>query len=100
MQKKQSEIFADHVCDCLTLLLGGVGGVARHSRDISKIAEICCDTVCATLCSATWGHSNGVTLRQGGQSTCTTGSQSFQNIPFLNGVAAIDLSLSLSLWRA
>ena len=27
--------------------------VARHPRDISKIAGICCDTVCATLCSVT-----------------------------------------------
>ena len=32
-------------------LLGGAG-VARHSCDISKIAGICRDTVCATLCSA------------------------------------------------
>ena len=34
--------------------LGAVGDVARHPRDISKIAGICCDdTLCATLCSAT-----------------------------------------------
>ena len=31
---------------------GGVGDVARHLRDISKTSGICCDTVCATLCSA------------------------------------------------
>ena len=30
-----------------------MGDVARHPRDTSKIAGICCDTVCATLCSAT-----------------------------------------------
>ena len=25
--------------------------MARHPRDISKIVEICCDTLCATACS-------------------------------------------------
>ena len=30
-----------------------VGDVARHPRDISKTAGLCCDIVCATLCSAT-----------------------------------------------
>ena len=34
---------------------GLLGGVARHSCDTSKIAGICRDTVCATLCSAI-GH--------------------------------------------
>ena len=35
------------------LFCEGWRGVAQHPRDISKIAGICCDTVCATLCSAT-----------------------------------------------
>ena len=30
-----------------------VGSVAQQLRDILKIAEMCCDTVCATPCSAT-----------------------------------------------
>ena len=46
---------------CDRVLFGGMGGVARHRmggvarhlRDISKTAGICCDTACATLCSAT-----------------------------------------------
>ena len=33
--------------------VGGVGHVARHLRDVSKTAGICCDIVCATLGSAT-----------------------------------------------
>ena len=32
---------------------GGDGDVVRHPRDISKTAGICCDTVCAALCSKT-----------------------------------------------
>ena len=35
----------------------GVGGVARHTRDISKSVEICCHTM-----QPDSGHSNGVTL--------------------------------------
>ena len=40
---------------CDRVFFGGVGvvDVARHPHDISKIAGICCDSVCATLCSAT-----------------------------------------------
>ena len=38
---------------CDRVFLWGVGGGgARHPRDIPKTAEICCDTVCATPCSA------------------------------------------------
>ena len=40
------------------LFFEGWRGVARHPRDISKIAGICCDTLCATSCSAI-----GVTAR-------------------------------------
>ena len=35
---------------------GGMGGVARHPRDISKIAGTCCDTVCATGVTAMVCH--------------------------------------------
>ena len=33
-------------------------GLARTPCDISKTEGICCDTVCETSCSATWGHSD------------------------------------------
>ena len=53
---------ARQVRQALFFKRGVIGGVARHPHDISKIAELCCDIVCATPCS-TVGHSNGVTLR-------------------------------------
>ena len=56
---------------CNKFFCEGWRSVARHPHDVSKIAGICCDTVCATLCTAI-----GVTAR-----VCHEVSRNFHSRP-------------------